>query len=100
MLVALDRLLADDGELRLVEPVNHPGLWGLLAGSVVAGLPPSRGRYLSRDVVAVVRSVGLTVADVDRFRIPTPVWPLRRWVDARAVRIPRTVGLGESVAPA
>ncbi len=102
VLVGLDRLLADDGDLWLVEPVNHPGLWGLLAGSVVAALAPSQGRHLSRDVVATVRSVGMTVADLDRFTVPNRVWPLRRWVDARAVRIPRTVGLGtgESVAPA
>jgi hypothetical protein len=99
-LVAIDRLLADDGELRLVEPVNHPGLWGLLVGSACAGLPAGRGRYLLRDVVATVRSVGLTAADIDRFTIRTGAWPLRRWVDVRAVRIPSQVGPEESVAPA
>ncbi len=98
-LVAVDRLLADEGELRLVEPVNQPGVWGLLAGSVGAWLAPSRRRHLSRDVVATVRSVGMTIADVDRFTIHTWVWPLRRWVDVRAVRIPRA-GLEEPVAPA
>jgi hypothetical protein len=96
-LVAVDRLLADDGDLRLVEPVHHPGLWGLLAGSAGAWLPSARGRHLSRDVVATVRSVGMTIADVDRFTVDTWAWPLRWWIDARAVRIPR-VGLEESVA--
>ncbi len=99
VLVAVDRLLADDGELRLVEPVHHPGLWGLLTGSAGACLPSARGRYLSRDVVATVRSVGMTIADVDRFTVDTWVWPLRRWVDARAVRIP-WAGLEEPVASA
>ncbi len=100
VLVAADRLLADDGELLLVEPVDHPGVWGLLERTIGSWLPQGRGRHLSRDVVGTVRSVGLTVADVDRFTIPTWVWPLRRWVDLRAVRIPRRVGLGESAAPA
>jgi hypothetical protein len=85
--VALDRLLADDGDLFVLEPVNHPGLVGLVASSIGGHLPQARRRHLSRDVVATLRSVGLCVADLDRFTIPTLVWPLRRWVQARAVRI-------------
>ena len=95
VLAALAGMLADDGSLWVLEPVNHPGAAGLLASSVGDWLPANRGRHLSRDVVATLRSVGLTVADLDRFTVATWMWPLRRWVEARAVRIPR-----QSAAPA
>ncbi len=88
---ALVGLLADDGDLVAVEPVDHPGVAGLLSASAGTWWPPVRGRYLSRDVVGTLRSAGLTLADVDRFTVPTLVWPLRRWVQLRAVRIPRLV---------
>ena len=88
---AFGRLLVDDGDLFLVEPVNHPGVAGLVAGSLGAVAPACRGRHLSRDVVATLRSVGFTLADVDRFRLATSVYPLRRWIDARAVIIPHVV---------
>jgi len=85
----LAALLADDGELLLVEPVGRPGLWGLLVSSAGAALPAVAGLHLSRDVPAAVRAAGLTIADLDRFEIATPVWPLRRFVQLRALRIPR-----------
>jgi len=85
---ALGRLLADEGDLFLVEPVNHPGVGGLVAGSLGAALPACQGRHLSRDVVASLRSVGFTLADLERFGLATPVYPLRRWIEARAVIIP------------
>ena len=87
-LAGLDLLLAEGGELFLVEPANWPGAIGLVASSLGAWLPAARGLHLSRDVVRTVRSVGLTPADVDRFTIATPVWPLRRFVQVRAVRFP------------
>ena len=86
--------LADDGELLLVEPVGHPGVWGLLTASAGAALPVVAGLHLSRDVVAAVRAAGLTVADLDRFEIATRVWPLRRFVQLRALRIPRQPASG------
>jgi hypothetical protein len=86
---ALAVLLDDGGELHLVEPVGRPGVWGLLASSAGAALPAVAGLHLSRDVVGAVRAAGLTAADVDRFEVPTRVWPLRRFVEVRAVRIPR-----------
>jgi hypothetical protein len=49
---------------------------------------------MSRDVVASVRATGLTVADLDRFSVSTPVWALRRFVELRALRIPRDHGTG------
>jgi hypothetical protein len=84
---ALAELLADDGELWMVEPVNRAGAWGLLVSSAGSVLPAVAGLHLARDVVAAVRAAGLTVADLDRFDIPTRVWPLRRFVELRAVRI-------------
>ena len=96
VVAGLGRLLADDGDLFVLEAVNHPGVVGLVASSVGSHLPQTRGRHLSRDVVATLRSVGLCVADLERFTIPTSVWPLRRWVQARVVRIRGQVdpGLG------
>ena len=81
---ALAGLLADDGELLMVEPVNRPGPWGLLVSSAGTMLPAVAGFHLSRDVVAAVRAAGLTVADLDRFEVPTRVWPLQRFVQLRA----------------
>jgi hypothetical protein len=81
----LHRLLAPDGELHLVEPVNRPGILGLLASSVGALLPAVTGLHLARDVVRSLRVSGLVVVDLDRFTMTTAVWPLRRFVQGRAV---------------
>jgi len=80
----LARLLADGGDLHLIEPVNRSGSVGLLTSSAGALLPAVSGLHLARDVPAAVRSTGLTVVDIDRFTIPTLVWPLRHFIDARA----------------
>ncbi|MGZ4682396.1 MAG: hypothetical protein ACXV8G_08055 [Acidimicrobiales bacterium] len=80
----LARLLAADGDLFLIEPVNRPGSVGLLTSSAGALLPAVSGLHLARDVPAAVRATGLTMVDLDRFTIPTLVWPLRRFIDARA----------------
>jgi hypothetical protein len=85
----LDRLLADDGDLWVVEPVNRPGGLGLLWSSLGAGLAPVVGRHVSRDVIRTLRAAGLTVADLDRFTVPTRAWPLRPFVQARVIRIER-----------
>ena len=83
----LRQLLAADGELHVVEPVNRPGSQGLLESSLGALLPAVAGLHLGRDVVRVLRSERLAVIDLDRFTIATAVWPLRRFVQARAVRL-------------
>lgn len=80
----LARLLAVGGDLHLIEPVNRAGTVGLLASSAGAVLPAASGLHLARDVPAAVRAAGLTVVDIDRFTIPTLVWPLRRFIEARA----------------
>jgi hypothetical protein len=85
VVVGLRRLLATDGQLQVVEPVNRPGNRGLLTSSLGALLPAVAGLHLGRDVVRVLRSERLAVVDLDRFTVATRVWPLRRFVEARAV---------------
>jgi len=80
----LARLLAADGDLYLIEPVNRAGPVGLLTSSAGTLLPAVAGLHLARDVPAALRATGLTVVDIDRFTIPTLVWPLRRFIEARA----------------
>jgi hypothetical protein len=82
--VGMSRLLASGGDLQLIEPVNRAGSVGLLTSSAGAMLPAVEGLHLARDVPAAVRATGLTVVDLERFTIPTLVWPLRRFVQARA----------------
>lgn len=82
---ALAAMLAPRGEILAIEPIGRPGLGGLLAGSAGALLPAARGAHLGRDVPATVRSAGLTITDIERFTMPTPVWPLRPFVQLRAM---------------
>jgi hypothetical protein len=93
---ALRRLLAVDGELHLIEPVNHPGPVGLVLSSAGSWLPSVAGLHLSRDVVGATRAAGLSAVDVGRFTVPTWVWPLRRFVQVRAVVIEANVHEEES----
>jgi len=86
------RLLAADGDLRLIEPVNHPGSIGLVTSSAGALLPGLSGLHLARDVPAAVRASGLTMVDLERFTIPTLVWPLRRFIEGRACFVTAAVG--------
>jgi hypothetical protein len=84
---AVTRLLAPTGILMAVEPGFRPGPGALVASSVGALLPAARGVHLARDLPLTVRSAGLTVTDVERFTMPTLVWPLRPFVQLRAERI-------------
>src|SRR3954452_12966849 len=76
-LAGLRRLLADEGELHLVEPVNHPGLASLLVTSAWSVAPTLRDLHLGRDVVRATRAADFAVVDLHRFTVDTPVWPLR-----------------------
>lgn len=82
----IERLLAPGGVLFLTEPVDRPGAVGLVVGSIGSLLPPARGAHLSRDVPAAARAAGFLMTDLERFTMPTTVWPLRRFVQARARR--------------
>jgi len=84
---AVVQLLSPTGRLLAVEPDHRPGVGGLALSSLGALLPPVRGVHLARDLPATVRSVGLTVTDVRRLSLSTPIWPLRRFVDLEATRI-------------
>lgn len=86
-LAGLRRLLAADGELHLIEPINRPGLASLLLSSAFTWSPALGGLHLGRDVVRTTRAADLAVVDLDRFTIPTAVWPLRRFVQVRAILI-------------
>jgi len=86
----LHRLLAPGGAIRLVEPVNRPGISGLLWSSAGTLLPGVVGLHLGRDVVRTMRADGLAVVDLDRFVVPTVVWPLRRFVELRAIVVERS----------
>lgn len=58
----VERVLADDGELLLLEPTSTPGAAGALHQ---VGARLRRGRPLA-DIPAVVRAAGLSLADCDR----------------------------------
>lgn len=92
-------LLSPAGALLAVEPDHRPGITGLAVSSLGALLPPARGVHLARDLPLTVRSVGLTITDVRRITLPTRVWPLRRFVTLRAVRIDAGVGACEVTSP-
>ena len=86
-LAGLRRLLAPDGELFLLEPVNRPGMASLALSSAFTLMPALAGLHLGRDVVRTTRAADLAVVDLERFTIPTPVWPLRRFIQARVILV-------------
>jgi SAM-dependent methyltransferase len=77
----VERVLDPDGRFLFVEPVTHPGWAGVLAASAGAVLAPVRTQHLGRDVPNAVRRAGLIITDLERFTMPTAVWPLRSFVD-------------------
>jgi hypothetical protein len=86
-LTGIDRLLADDGELLVVEPVHHPGPAATLFASLWVAHPAVAHVHVERDLGLAARAVGLTFTDLERFTMPTAVWPLRLFVYARARHI-------------
>lgn len=82
----VDRLLAPDGHLMLLEPVSRQGRLGLmlkLSGSLVRA---TGGLRLDRDIPARLRESGFAVTDLDRFEVPTVSAPLRPFIEATARR--------------
>lgn len=94
----IHRLLADDGDLWLVEPVHHAGAGAIVLGSLWSIHPAVAGVHVERDVTLAVRTVGLTLTDVERFAMPTTVYPLRLFVQARARRLVEPVRSGGAAA--
>jgi hypothetical protein len=78
------RLLTPTGRFRFVEPVGRPGWGGIVAASAGSRLRPLRGQHLGRDLPLAVRANGFVVTDLERITMPTPLWPLRWFVDACA----------------
>jgi len=88
--VGVERLLGPGGEFRFVEPVQHPGMAATVVATAWCAHPTLAGLHLERDLPLVVRTVGLTITDLERFTMPTLLWPMRPFVDGRARRIPET----------
>jgi SAM-dependent methyltransferase len=85
------RLLAPEGRFLFVEPVGRPGWWGVAEATAGAVLAPVRDQHLGRDVPLAVRSGGFLVTAIERFTMPTSVWPLRPFVHGCAVRTPEAL---------
>jgi hypothetical protein len=86
-LTGIGRLLAAGGELVLVEPVHHPGVAATVFASCWSRYSTLSRVHVERDVPAAVRSTGLDITDLERFTMPTAVWPLRLFVEARSRRV-------------
>ncbi len=76
-------LLAPGGWVELIEPVHHVSAGHRLVATCWASHPAVRHRFVERDVVETLWVAGITLADLERFKIATPVWPLRQFVQAR-----------------
>jgi hypothetical protein len=84
---AMDLLLAPSGSALVVEPVDRPVPGGLVLGTVGALHRRVRGLQVNRDVPATIRCTSLTVVDIERIVMPTPIWPLRSFVALTAARV-------------
>jgi hypothetical protein len=84
VLRGLAAVLDPAGRFLFVEPVVQPGWPGVVAASAGALLPAVRGQHLGRDVPLALRHAGLPVTDLERFTMPTTMWPLRSFVDGCA----------------
>jgi hypothetical protein len=87
-LSVIERALAPAGELWLVEPTHHPGRLATVLATVWAAHPAVRGLHVERDVPAAIRASGLVLTGLERFDVPTPIRPLRRFVQGVARRDP------------
>ena len=83
----IDRLLALDGELLVVEPTSRPGLIPLFLDSLWAWTRWIGGFHVARDVTAALRSTTFVLDDIERFAMPTAVTSLRCAVEVHAVRV-------------
>lgn len=83
---AVSELVTPDAVWLACEPGYRPGLLAMAAASAGVLLPPARGVHLARDLPATLRHHGLVVTDIERFTMPTLLWPLRPFVQLRAIR--------------
>lgn len=82
----LYRLLEPGGELWLIEPVAHVGALSRLRATWWSGSRLTRGHHLEREVPLALRATAFTITDLERFSMPTKIWPLRRFIEGRARR--------------
>jgi SAM-dependent methyltransferase len=80
----IERLLRSGGRFLFVEPVLLPRWSGVVAASFGSRLPAARDLHLGRDVPLALRAAGFLITDLERFTMPTSVWPLRPFVDGCA----------------
>lgn len=85
-LAAVAASLVVEGQFLFIEPVGRPGWRGVLSASAGSQLAGVRGRHLGRDVPFAIRASGLIICEIERFEIATAIWPLRHFVQGRAVR--------------
>jgi hypothetical protein len=85
-LTGVERLLDDDGEVWFIEPVHHTGGVATVVASLWAKHPAVSGAHVERDVPLAARAAGLTFTDLERFAMPTGVYPLRLFIQGRARR--------------
>lgn len=87
-LTGIGHCLTPDGEVLFVEPVQRPGTLGVLLGTLWSGCAAAAGMHLQRDLPATLRAAGFTITDIERYVMPTFVWPLRHFAVGAARRIP------------
>jgi hypothetical protein len=80
-----ERLLRPEGCAFIVETIDPPNFLATIATSVWSRTRSVRGFHLGRDVAAVVRSGGFLIDTIERFSIPTRIYPLRHAVSIRAI---------------
>ena len=89
---AIEALLDPTGTLLLVEPVDRPVSGGLVLGSLAALHPRTRRLHVNRDIPAALRRSSLSIVDIERITMPTPIWSLRSFVALTAARVVATPG--------
>ena len=92
-LAGVRRLLAADGRLLFLEHVPPPGWRRRARRATVTGWSRlAGGCHFDRDIPNEVRRAGLLVTDLERFTMPTAVWPLRTCVEGAARPSRRVAG--------
>jgi len=82
----IDRVLHPAGALFFIEPVARPGWTGLASATLGSLLGAVRDQHLGRDVPLAIRASPFIITDIERFTMPSPLWPLRPFVHGRAMR--------------
>lgn len=87
MMRMVDGLLAQGGQLLMLEPVRRTGRLGRVVAFGGSLIRATGGLYLDRDIPGILRAEGMTVTDLERFEVPSLSAPFRPFVEARARRV-------------